>query len=165
MFCLSNTRSRVITRTTEAAFRILVYLETHGHGVPVPLQHLAKEMGGSPSYLAKVANLLVRGGILESQRGAQGGLLCTPATGETSLLRVVEICQGMPEAAYCETKIAPGIRPCSYHVVMADLHAAIIRTLGGRTVSDLARRPHGCDRHGTPLGTCRMCHGEDCTRS
>lgn len=155
----------MITRTTEAAFRILLYLETHGRGGPVPLQHLAGELGGSPSYLAKVANLLVRGGVIESQRGAQGGLLSTLVTRNTPLLRVVEICQGMPEAAYCETRIAPGIRPCSYHEVMADLHDAVIRTLGDRTVGDLVDRPHGCDRHGNPLGSCRMCHGEECTRA
>lgn len=155
----------MITRTTEAAFRILLYLETHGRGAPVPLQHLATELGGSPTYLAKVANMLVRSGIIESQRGAQGGLLSNAGTRGTTLLRVVEICQGMPEAAYCETKIAPGVRPCSYHEVMSDLHTAVIRTLGDRTVGDLAKRPHGCDSHGSPLGSCRMCHGEDCSRS
>jgi len=154
----------VITRTTEAAFRILLYLETHGQGGPVPLQHLAVELGGSPSYLAKVANLLVRGGVIESQRGAQGGLLSTASTRGTTLLRVVEVCQGMPEAAYCQTKIAPGIRTCSYHEVMSDLHEAVLRTLGDRTVGDLAKRPHGCDRHGTALGSCRMRHGEDGAR-
>lgn len=154
----------MITKTTEAAFRILLYLETHGKGHPVTLQHLSAELGGSPSYLAKVANLLVRSGIIESQRGAQGGLLAAPSTRDITMLRVVEVCQGMPEAAYCDTKVAPGARPCSYHVVMSDLHQAVIQTLGSRTIGDLVESPHGCDRKGALLGSCRMCHGEECAK-
>lgn len=155
----------MITKTTEAAYRILVYLETHGKGVPVTLQHLAAELGGSPSYLAKVANLLVRAGIIESQRGAQGGLLAAPTTRSVTMLRVVEVCQGMPEAAFCDTKVVPGVNPCSYHKVMSDLHEAVLQTLGNRTIGDLVEKPHGCDRHGGLLKTCRMCHGGDCSKA
>lgn len=154
----------MITKTTEAAFRILLYLETHGKGAPVTLQNLAGELGGSPSYLAKVANMLVRTGIIESQRGAQGGLLSAPTTKSVTMLRVVEVCQGMPEAAYCDTKVAKGVKPCSYHKVMAELHEAVIETLGSRTIRDLVENPHGCDRHGGVLTTCRMCHGGDCSK-
>jgi Rrf2 family protein len=155
----------VITKTTEAAFRILLYLETHGKGHPVTLQHLSAELGGSPSYLAKVANLLVRSGIIESQRGAQGGLLPAPGTRDVTMLHVVEVCQGMPEAAFCDTKVVKGVKPCSYHKVMSELHEAVLQTLGNRTIGDLVECPHGSDRHGGVLTTCRMCHGGDCSKA
>ncbi|MBK8804322.1 MAG: hypothetical protein IPN71_20130 [Fibrobacteres bacterium] len=32
-------------------------------------------MGGSPTYLAKIANILVRGGAIGPQRGSQGGFV------------------------------------------------------------------------------------------
>jgi Rrf2 family transcriptional regulator, iron-sulfur cluster assembly transcription factor len=50
---------------------------------------LARRLGGSPTYLAKIMQTLAREGVLESQRGASGGFrLARPAT-EIRLLEVV----------------------------------------------------------------------------
>lgn len=154
----------MITKTTEAAFRILLYLSQHGREGPVTLGELGKALGGSPTYLAKIANLLVKGGIVGSLRGVQGGLVLEPQTLHTKLLRVVEVCQGLPEAAYCQSKVVPGVKVCGYHEVMARLHQVIVETLESRTVSDLAKCPQGLDPEGRKIETCRMCSDGHCQR-
>jgi Rrf2 family protein len=54
----------------------------------------AQELGVSPSYLAKVLQLLVRGGLLSSTRGASGGFdLARDASG-ISCLEVIELIEG-----------------------------------------------------------------------
>lgn len=148
----------MITKTTEAAFRILAHLLTRKEPGPISVQKLAEELGGSPTYLAKIANHLVRGGILASKRGIQGGLELTRFARATPLLKVVEVCQGLPAAAYCDSKITPKTRVCTYHQVMSDLHEAFTGILGGKTIGDLAKCPVGTGQGGTPLERCRMNH-------
>lgn len=150
----------MITKTTEAAFRILAHLLTRKETGPISVQSLADELGGSPTYLAKVANHLVRGGILASKRGMQGGLELTRAAHGTPLLKVVEVCQGLPAAAYCDSKITSRTRVCTYHQVMAELHNAFIGILGNRTIGDLAKCPVGTGPNGTHLDACRMNHSD-----
>lgn len=155
----------MITKTTETAFRILLFLESKGRHGPVALSTLSEALGGSPTYLAKIANLLVRGGVIGSQRGSQGGFAFGDHTAETTLLRVVEVCQGFPEAAYCQSKITRGTKVCGYHEVMASLHQAIVDTLSSRRVSDLAACPRGTDGAGRKIESCRMCADGQCHHS
>jgi Rrf2 family protein len=150
----------MITKTTEAAFRILSHLLARKEAGPVSVQRLAEDLGGSPTYLAKVANHLVRGGILSSKRGIQGGLELTRTARFVPLLRVVEVCQGLPAAAYCDSRITAGVKVCTYHSVMADLHEAFIGILGKKNIGDLARCPVGTDGRGVHLPGCRMNHAE-----
>jgi len=148
----------MITKTTEAAFRILAHLLTRTETGPISVQSLAEELGGSPTYLAKVANHLVRGGILASKRGMQGGLDLTRTARAVPLLKVVEVCQGLPAAAYCDSKITSKTRVCAYHQVMSDLHNAFIEILGTKTIGDLGKCPVGTGHNGALLEGCRMNH-------
>jgi Rrf2 family protein len=148
----------MINKTTEAAFRILVHLQGRPIKGGVSVQKLAKAMGGSPTYLAKVAQHLVRGGLLLSHRGSQGGLELGQEARKVPLLRVVELCQGLPAAAYCETKPGRGARVCGFHKVMLDLHNAYSEILTQTTVGDLVSCPFGVGSGKEALGlrSCRM---------
>ena len=148
----------MITKTTEAAFRILVHLLTRKDKGAVSVQRLAEEMGGSPTYLAKIANHLVRGRLLVGRRGIQGGIELAPNAAGTPLLKVVELCQGLPAAAYCNSKITSSTRLCGYHRVMLDLHDSFNAVLGKKTVGDLAACPFGTGSEGAALRLCRMNH-------
>ena len=54
----------------------------------------AAELGVSPSYLAKVLQVLVRGGLLESTRGAAGGFELAREASGISCLEVIELLEG-----------------------------------------------------------------------
>jgi Rrf2 family protein len=58
----------------------------------------ASELGVSPSYLAKVLQSLVRGGLLSSTRGAAGGFELARDPARLSCLEVLELVDGpLPE--------------------------------------------------------------------
>jgi len=58
----------------------------------------ARELGISPSYLAKVLQSLVRSGFLASSRGAAGGFELARDAGDISCLEVIEALDGpLPE--------------------------------------------------------------------
>jgi Rrf2 family protein len=60
----------------------------------------AEELGVSPSYLAKVLQSLVRGGLLSSTRGAAGGFELARDPAKLSCLEVLEAVDGpLPDRA------------------------------------------------------------------
>ena len=64
------------------------------NGGRVTAQACAKTLGVSPSYLAKVLQLLVHGGLLSSRRGAAGGFDLAREPGGISCREVIELMDG-----------------------------------------------------------------------
>lgn len=146
----------MLNATSETAVRAVIYLALHSGDEPVSPTEIAEEIGASPSYLAKIAGLLVKGGILRSQRGAWGGVALARNPATITLLDIVQACQGLLIANYCQalgTATSPEV--CNFHQAMFDVHSSTIKVLTKWTVAMLAAKP-------TPSGSiqgntlCRM---------
>jgi Rrf2 family protein len=61
----------------------------------------ARELGVSPSYLAKVLQALVRGSLLYSSRGVSGGFDLARDASSISCLEVLELMEGPLPAREC----------------------------------------------------------------
>lgn len=130
----------MLTQTSETAIKILVCLARREPGAVLAPRTLAEWFDASPSYVAKITGLLVRGGILRAHRGAHGGveLIADPAA--LTLLEVVEVCQGRILPDYCQEH--EDLRQvCAFHEAMNQLHDAIVGSLSGWTLEALAARP------------------------
>ena len=55
---------------------------------------IAQRQDIPPALLAKLIHLLVRAGLLDSQRGASGGLFLSRPASEISLLQIIEAIEG-----------------------------------------------------------------------
>jgi Rrf2 family protein len=130
----------MLTKTTETAVKALIHLVLLKAESPVSPKQLAQNIGTSPTYLAKIAALLARAGILRSYRGAQGGVLLAGPPEQVTLLAIVEACQGRILANYCQPYSALD-RVCGYHEAMHAIHEATTRVLAGWSLADLAQRP------------------------
>jgi Rrf2 family protein len=99
----------------------------------------AGELGVSPSYLAKVLQALVRGGLLASTRGAAGGFeLARPASG-ISCLEVIELVVGeLPrrECLFRKTVCAKGA--CALKVMCERVEKSVRSALSTTTVAAIA---------------------------
>jgi Rrf2 family protein len=131
----------VITKTTLTAVRTLVYLGKISSEVPIAPRKIASELDESPTYLAKVAGILVKAGILRSHRGVAGGVTLSRSPSEVSLLEIVEACEGLLVAGYCQDHPDPQ-QVCGFHHAMMELHAATVEVLSRWTLADLVARPH-----------------------
>ena len=134
----------MLTQTSELAIRTLIFLALEGQGEPLSPRRIALSMECSPSYLAKTVGLLVRAGVLRSIRGSAGGVLLARTPQEISLLDVVEACQGLITAQYCDG-YGEAEQVCSYHRAMLELHEATVGTLSKWTLQDLLRSPAVAD--------------------
>lgn len=129
----------LLTKTTELAIQVLVSMATTAGQEVVRPRQLAERLHESPSYMAKVLQILSQQGLLKSYRGKAGGYALAKAPSDISLLEVVEICQGSIAANYCKplTK-AQLARSCGYHRAMHELQQAVKKSLGRWTIARIS---------------------------
>jgi Rrf2 family protein len=130
----------VITKTSLLAIRALLYLAQQGPSVIVSPKRIAQVLGDSPTYLAKVARLLVKVGILRAEKGVKGGVQLNQPPDKVTLLAIVEACQGNIVGNYCQMECDLSLT-CAYHQAAAELHQAIVDVLGRWTLSQLVLKP------------------------
>ena len=103
---------------------------------PLPTLRLARHLGLSPTYLAKITRMLGKADILVSRRGAGGGVTLARSPREINLLEVVEACQGVVARNYCREVDANHLA-CGYHHAMVDLRESIRASLARWTLEDM----------------------------
>ena len=83
-----------ITRQADYAIRAVRYLAKHGSDERVATSTVAKEMQIPPSFLAKIISQLSIAGLLNTSRGARGGVSLARESKDISVLDVVEAIDG-----------------------------------------------------------------------
>lgn len=130
----------MFTKTALSAIRALIYLATREPFSIVPHRRIAEQLGESPTYMAKVAGLLVKAGILHADKGVNGGVRLKRAANQITLLSVIEACQGAVVGDYCR----PGRDPhttCGFHQAALELHQAITGVMGKWTIARVMAPP------------------------
>jgi Rrf2 family protein len=83
-----------ITRQADYAVRAMVYLAQLGPEQRASTSHIAQEKQIPPSFLAKIVSQLSVAGLLQTSRGARGGVSLARPAEDISLLDVVEAIDG-----------------------------------------------------------------------
>ncbi len=83
-----------ITRQADYAVRAMVYLAQLGPESRAATGQIAKEKSIPPSFLAKIVSQLSVAGLLQTSRGARGGVSLAKPAEAISLLDVVEAIDG-----------------------------------------------------------------------
>ena len=90
----------MFSQTTEYAMRAVVALAA-GNGKPMTTKQIAAMMRVPPSYLAKVLQGLVRGGLVNSTRGLRGGFVLAKAPSEIPLLAIMDVVSPIKRIEHC----------------------------------------------------------------
>ena len=64
----------MLLQTSELAIKALIRVVLAGGDSPISPRRLAQQIEASPSYMAKVCNILVKANILRARRGTAGGV-------------------------------------------------------------------------------------------
>ena len=83
-----------ITRQADYAVRAMVYLAQLGPERRASTSQIAQDKQIPPSFLAKIVSQLSVAGLLQTSRGARGGVSLAKPAAEISLLDVVEAIDG-----------------------------------------------------------------------
>ncbi|MDD8044399.1 MAG: Rrf2 family transcriptional regulator [Verrucomicrobiota bacterium] len=133
----------MLTQTSETAIRALIFIVLNRDRQPLPPRMIAERIEASPTYLSKTLRLLVKAGILQSVRGAHGGVMLARAPEHVTLLDIVEACQGLIVGNYCtelgNREQLKGV--CAFHHAMQEIYDATVGPLRRWTLAQLAVRP------------------------
>ena len=130
-----------ITRATDYAVRILIFLATLPEDARVAAPEVARGIDAPESFVSKVLQQLVQRGLVSSYRGASGGFQLEIQPDNVSLLDVVEAIEGplqinlcLPGEATCDRKSW-----CGAHPIWSEAQAALKNVLQGASIAKMAR--------------------------
>jgi Rrf2 family protein len=83
-----------ITRQADYAVRAVLYLASLSNGTRAPTSQIAREQGIPSSFLAKIVSQLSVAGVVQTSRGARGGVSLARPSEEITLLEVIEAIDG-----------------------------------------------------------------------
>lgn len=83
-----------ITRQADYAIRAVLYVARLSDNERAATSQIAKEQKIPPSFLAKIISQLSIAGLLQTSRGARGGVMLAKNPADISLLDVVEAIDG-----------------------------------------------------------------------
>jgi len=90
-----------ITRQADYAVRAVLYLARVGNSERSATSTIAKEQSIPPSFLAKIISQLSISGLLNTSRGARGGVTLAREARNITLLEVVEAIDGPIQLNEC----------------------------------------------------------------
>lgn len=136
---LSNFGARMISQSAEYCLRAVVYLAGM-EGKPVTTRDIAKAGKIPEGYLSKILQALGRAGMVESQRGYNGGFVLLRPPAELTLLEVVRVVDPSRRLTTCPLGIH-GTNLCSLHRQLDDAVALADAALERVTIADMLAAP------------------------
>jgi Rrf2 family protein len=92
-----------ITRQADYAIRAVLFISKLGDNQRAATSHIAQEQHIPPSFLAKIISQLSIAGLLQTSRGARGGVMLAKRAEDITLLDVVESIDGPIALNECVT--------------------------------------------------------------
>ena len=146
-----------LTHAADYAIRSVMYIASMPEGRPVLRSEVARVEKISPSFMAKLLRLLVRGGVLKSSRGVHGGFILAKEAAEISLLDIIEAMEGpiqlvpcLPDASKCEHSPR-----CPASSVWEHIQEQMTLVLGDTSVENLISTWRRNGRPVAPVGGAR----------
>jgi Rrf2 family protein len=130
----------LISRTSQYAIQALIYIALKGEGNPILSREVAEQLQVPAAYLAKIMQMLCKGGVLTSFRGRLGGFCLRENAEKIDLMRVLLITEGQDFTTHCVL----GLKQCSdetacpMHNKFLPIKSQIVDMLTGQNLADLA---------------------------
>lgn len=131
-----------ITRQADYAVRAVVYLSELGPDRRAATSQIAQEQQIPPSFLAKIVSQLSVAGLLQTSRGARGGVSLAKPPENISLLEVVEAIDGPIWLNECvaDPSACTFGSTCEMKPVWCDAQAELVAKLSGTNFSQFVNK-------------------------
>ncbi len=130
-----------LTRSADYAVRAMLDIaaQTEQEDGRARTHMVAQRQDIPPALLAKLVPLLVRAGLLDSQRGARGGLYLARSASDISMLEIVEAIEGPIAINRCTATPVQcdRIDHCSVHPVWQQAQDYLVELLRTTSLEDL----------------------------
>jgi Rrf2 family protein len=130
-----------ITRQADYAMRAVMYLAKLGPEQRAATSQIALKQHIPPSFLAKIVSQLSVAGLLQTSRGARGGVSLSRAPEEITLLEVVEAIDGPIFLNECvaDQGVCTFGSDCPLRPVFCDARSELVNLLEATTFGKILR--------------------------
>ncbi len=138
-----TTEIKLFKKETEYALRALVYIQRQNQSGRRPgIAEIAGGIESPPSFTAKVLQRLVRMGLIESQKGKNGGFYFNPDKPDLPLKHVISSVEGNGIFENCGfgLKNCDSKNPCPLHETYAPIRDAINELVSSETIQSLTKK-------------------------
>ena len=128
-----------ITRQADYAMRAVAYLANLGQDQRAATSQIAENQQIPPSFLAKIVSQLSVAGLLQTSRGARGGVTLARSPEDISFLEVVEAIDGpilINECVVDRSACSFG-ETCALRPVFCDAQADLVNRLRGTSFNSV----------------------------
>ena len=128
-----------ITRQADYAARAILYLARTGNGKRISTNQVAKDQNIPPSFLAKIISQLSIAGLLQTARGASGGVALARKPENITLLDVIQAIDGPIQLNDCvvQEDVCCFQENCSMQLVWSEAQNDLITRLKSTTFAKL----------------------------
>ncbi len=129
-----------ITRQADYAIRAVLYISKLGTNQRAATRQIAQEQNIPPSFLAKIISQLSIAGLLQTTRGARGGVMLAKAADTITLLDIVEAIDGPITLNECvnDANACNFGQECPLHAIWCTAQEDLVNRLKGTNFSQLA---------------------------
>lgn len=130
----------LISRTSQYAIQSLIYIATQEQGAPILSREVAERLQVPSAYLAKIMQVLCRGGLVNSYRGRLGGFCLREDPAKIDLMRILSITEGPDFTKDCVLglKVCSDETACPMHQKWMPIKEEILVMLKMQTLATLS---------------------------
>lgn len=131
----------MISQTVEYALRAVAQLAQQAPEA-CTTEEIARVTKVPRAYLSKVLQALVRGGVVNSQRGIGGGMTLVKTPQELTILEVVNAVEPIQRIRTCPLGLAShGVHLCPLHKRLDSAMAMVEKAFAGSTLAEVLAEP------------------------
>lgn len=127
----------MFSQTAEYALRAVVWLANH-NDTPTTTSQIAKATQVPPDYLSKVLWALGRSGLVNAQRGKNGGFTLTTPADQLSILDVINAVDPVQRILRCPLGLKGHEQLCPLHRRLDDALCQIEETFAASMISEFS---------------------------
>ena len=120
----------------EYALRATMYLAQYDGNEKVGIHVIAKDLDVPMHYLSKVMQILVKNGVISSNKGRNGGFYLTESEVNEPLIRIVHAIDGVEVFRKCGLGIkdCSSKQPCPIHYDIKDYRDNLMKVLSNNSI-------------------------------
>jgi len=130
-----------LTKQTDYAFRVLIYLGSQNENQLTTIQAIADTFDISKSHVMKVVQKLVNHGFIKSVRGSNGGIKLGKNKTKINLREVIELMEITLKPVNCEVPICRIQQSCVLSKILDQAQTQYLELTEKYTLADLVNRP------------------------
>ncbi len=134
----------MFSQTVEYAMRAVLALAA-GDGTPMTTRQIAETMLVPQSYLSKVLQALVRGGLVYSTRGLKGGFVLVRTADKITLLEILNSVNPLQRIESCPLDLDTHSSDlCPLHRRLDQAMAMVEEAFSGTTLAEILSEQNPC---------------------